>query len=174
MDMYIWLLVVIFIFHDMEEITGMKRWLNKNYDRIINRVPLSEKILSKYKNVSTAAFATAVYEELILLILICLLAQISHLPVIYGIWFGGLIGFTIHLFVHLMQAAIIRSYVPALITSILCIPVSILLIKTCYPLIDMHTSVVTGIFIGIVGVAVNLKLAHMLMLRIEKMHISSC
>ncbi len=166
MNNYIWLLVVIFIFHDMEEIVGMNKWLNKNYDSIVEKYPFAKKILSNYLGVSTGAFALAVYEELILLIVICLLASITNSAIVYGIWFGCLVGFTLHLFIHIGQAIAIRSYIPALITSFISIPPSILLIlKTAplMPLIKMNPAVIAGTIIGILGVAINLKLAHNLM-----------
>ena len=163
MNNYLWLLVVIFIFHDMEEIVGENEWINKNYDSIVEEYPFARKILSNYLGVSTGAFALAVYEELILLIVICLLASLTHNPILYGIWFGGLVGFTIHLFIHIGQALIIRRYIPALITSIISIPPSIMLILKTAPLLEMSPTVISGIIFGILGVAINLKFAHKLM-----------
>ena len=163
MDKYIWLLVVIFIFHDMEEIVGMRRFIEKDYDNIITKYPFAENVLKTYKHIRTDAFAFAVYEELILLIVICLLVEFTNTPLTIGIWFGGLIGFIIHLFVHLGQAAAIKKYIPALITSIISIPPSIWLVLKCYPLLTMSPVLIVGICVGIIGVAVNLKFAHFLM-----------
>ena len=168
MDKYIWLLVVIFIFHDMEEVVGIKSWIRRNYGRVVARFPSSARILAPYKEITTAGMAMAVYEELILLILICLLADLTMNPILLGIWFGGLLGFTLHLFIHIAQALLIRSYIPALYTSILSIPPSIYLIVRSVPFIPMGASSIIGIIIGILGVAVNLKIAHMVGWRYQR------
>jgi len=163
MDRYIWLFPVIFIFHDMEEIVGMKRFINTSYDDIIAKYPFAENVLKGYRNINTDAFAFAVYEELILLIAICLLAELTATQIAAGIWFGGLIGFIIHLFVHIGQAMLIKKYIPALITSLISIPPSIWLALKCYPLLTMSPVLIIGIIIGISGVAINLRFAHFLM-----------
>ena len=163
MDKYIWLFPVIFIFHDMEEIIGMKRFIHKNYDDIIAKYPFAENVLKGYRNINTDAFAFAVYEELILLIMICLLVELTAAPIAAGIWFGGLIGFFIHLFVHIGQAMLIKKYIPALITGIISIPPCIWLALKCYPLLTMSPALIAGILIGIPGVAINLRFAHFLM-----------
>ena len=168
MDKYIWLLVVIFIFHDMEEVVGITSWIRRNYDRVITRFPSAAKILAPYKEITTAGMAMAVYEELILLILFCLLADFTGNSVLLGIWFGGLLGFTLHLFIHIAQALLIRSYIPALYTSILSIPPSIYLIAKSVPLLPMEPASIIGIILGVLGVAVNLKIAHMIGWRFQR------
>ena len=161
MGKYIWLLPVIFMFHDMEEIIGLADWIRKNYSRIVERFPAAERILSKYKEITTAGMAVAVYEELLVLLFICILTDLTDIPLILGIWFGGLLGFTLHLFIHIAQAILIRSYIPALITSILSIPPTIWLVVKSAVFIPMDAPSILGILIGISGVAANLKLAHM-------------
>ena len=48
------------------------------------------------------AFALALYEELIILIAISALAEITKAQWAMGIWYGGLIGFTAHLVIHII------------------------------------------------------------------------
>lgn len=57
---------------------------------------------------------------------------------------------------------LIRSYIPALITSILSIPPSIWLVVRSAAYIPMDARIIPGIIVGIAGVAVNLKFAHMI------------
>ena len=162
MGKYIWLLPVIFMFHDMEEIIGISGWIRKNYSRIVDRFPAAERILSTYKEITTAGMAVAVYEELLVLLIICLLTDLTEIPILPGIWFGVLLGFTLHRFIHIAQAMQIRSYIPALITSILSIPPSIWLVVRSAAYIPMDALIILGIIVGIAGVAVNLKFAHMI------------
>ena len=75
MERYIWLLPTIFMFHDMEEIIGMRKWLSGHYDDVVARIPMARKLLEPLRDISTARFAAAVYEELIVFIIICLLAD---------------------------------------------------------------------------------------------------
>lgn len=162
MKEYIWLLPVIFMFHDMEEIIGIKRWISRYGEDLENKYKLAKKILEPYKNITTEGFALAVYEELIVLLVICILAQFTNIFFIQAIWFGGLVGFTVHLIIHLLQAIAIKKYTPALITSIICLPISLIIVAKCASFVRTDISIL-GIVIGIVGVGVNLKLAHKLM-----------
>lgn len=163
MNRYIWIFPVLFMFHDMEEVVGIKSWIEKNMDEIASRFPAAKKLLSAYKGITTEGFALAVYEELIVLMAVCALFEITGAEFVRGIWFGGLIGFTLHLVIHIFQAAAIRRYIPALVTSVLSLPPSILLIMHSYQ--PMNLAAIAGAVLGAVGVGANLKLAHKIMRR---------
>ena len=161
-NQYIWIFPVLFIFHDMEEVIGMKKFMERNREEIIRRYPFTQRILAIYrKGTSTEAFALGVYEEFLVLIAICALVELTGAEWAMGIWFGGLVGFTVHLVIHLLQAIAIRKYIPAIITSILALPPSVLLVK--HTAWDMSLMAVIGAIIGIGGIVVNLILAHKLM-----------
>lgn len=162
MKEYIWLLPVVFMFHDMEEIVGIKRWISKYGEELENKYKLAKKIFAPYKNITTEGFALAVYEELIVLLVICVLAQFTNIFFIQAIWFGGVVGFTLHLVIHLLQAIAVKKYTPALITSIISLPISLVIVTKCTCFLRADISIL-GIVIGIVGVGVNLKIAHKLM-----------
>ena len=162
MEKLIWIFPVLFIFHDMEEIIWLPGFIKKNREDIIKQYPIAETLLSVYKKgMTTQAFALAVYEELIVLMAICALVELTKAELAMGIWYGALIGFTVHLMIHILQSIAIKRYIPSLITSILTLPPSImLLVHTKW---DMNVPAIIGTIIGIAGVAANLKLAHMLM-----------
>ena len=160
MDRYIWLLPTIFMFHDMEEIVGIKKWISRHYDEVTARFPAADKILAPYKGISTARFAAAVYEELIIFIIICLLADATDIPFFDGVWLGAFIGFAVHLMVHLVQAVAVRGYVPALITSLISLPPSAYIIYKSWQGIEMGTSAAIGTAVGIVFLAANLIVVH--------------
>jgi hypothetical protein len=167
MDKFVWIFPVLFIFHDMEEVIWLPDFIRKNRGSIVKQYPIAEKLLSVYKEeMTTEAFALAVYEELIILIVISALVEITKAQWPMGIWYGGLIGFTAHLVIHIIQSIAIKRYIPSLITSIITLPPSVLLLihTKCY----MGTSALIGILIGIAGVAANLKLAHMLMEKYDR------
>ena len=158
MERYIWLLPTIFMFHDMEEIIGMRKWLSGHYDDVVARIPMARKLLEPLRDISTARFAAAVYEELIVFIIICLLADATDIPFFDGVWLGAFIGFAAHLVVHLAQAVAVRGYVPALITSLISLPPSAYIIYKSWQ--ETGASAAIGTAVGIVFLAANLLIIH--------------
>ena len=158
MKEYVWLFPVIFMFHEMEEIIGFKFFLNKNHDELEKRFP---KLLRCYRDFSTEGFALAVYEELFLCILISTLAYFLDKPVLWYLWLGAFVGCDLHFFVHLIQVSIFRRYIPASITSIICLPVNTLIVCKCLVSIE-ESAGFAAIFItlGALLVFVNLKIAQ--------------
>ena len=160
---YILLLPLIFIFHDMEEIIGFKRFLDKN-PWVFERYP---KITSAYRNFQTDAFAMAVYEEFIPFFGISLLTYFFPGKIIYAIWFGLLIALTVHFGIHIIQSICLKKYIPSFITSIICMPISIYIILKCLEYISLDLLVTAVIICSIIGMMLNLRLAHVLMHKFE-------
>jgi len=102
-----------------------------------------------------------VYEELTLCIVFCIIAIVTGR---YALWLGGFIAYAVHLAMHIGQSIVIRSYIPALATSIIALPVSFWIIKECIGLLEYSAGmVVLYSVIGIAVVGLNLKLAHLLL-----------
>lgn len=158
MILYVWIFPILFIFHDMEEIIGFIPWYKKNKEILEQNYP---KISNTYKDISTEGFAFAVFEELIFCIIICI---ISFLTNQYGIWLGVLIGCTLHFIVHIIQTLIIRKYIPALITSIIGLPVGFFIICRSIAILkySLYVILIYSV-IGIICIALNLRFAHILM-----------
>ena len=141
---------LLFIFHDSEESIGMKRVVNRNADMLQARFPFLYK---RFSNFTTEGFALAVMEEFIVFTAIALLAIYFDNSLFWNIWFGGFFGLTAHYVVHIIQALVIRRYIPALITSIICLPISVLILHNSYALIDIN---LWHILIGLAIVALNM------------------
>lgn len=158
MKEYVWLFPVLFIFHDMEEIIGFMIWYQKNKDLLDKKYPA---ISRTYENASTEGFAFAVFEELILCILICIFSINANW---YGLWLGGFIACALHFVIHIIQSLVIKKYIPALATSILALPFSIRIISNSLKILKYS---IPTIFIysilGTVIIAINIKFAHTLM-----------
>jgi hypothetical protein len=123
----IWLLPVVFMIHDFEEIIMMKPWLTKNWKTLEKRFPAKAiRAMAKQKDMSVSAVALAVAEELLVLTAFTFLGAECGM---YSLWAGFLIGFFIHLLVHIGQFIVFRGYVPVIVTSI---PAAI------YSLIALH------------------------------------
>ena len=161
MKEYVWLFPIIFMFHDMEEIIGFKFFLRQNEAELQQRFPF---ILRRYKNFSTEGFALAVYEELILCIAISALAYFIDLNFLWYIWLGAFLGCDLHFFIHLVQVSIYRRYIPACITSLICLPLNTLIICKCFLQVK-DTVLFTGAFmaLGAILVFVNIFIAQKLM-----------
>lgn len=160
MDKYIWLFPLIFIFHDIEEIIGFGIWLKKNKTVLDEKYP---SISKTYKDFSTEGFALAVFEEFIVCILFCILALITKNEFVYYLWLGSFIACTLHFVIHIGQSIVMKQYIPALITSILCLPVSVWIIIKC--IIILNGGILKTVLfslIGIIIVALNLKFAQSL------------
>lgn len=166
MEKYIWLFPLLFIFHDMEEIIGFGMWLKKNKSMLDKKYPFISKV---YENYSTEGMAFAVFEEFILCIIFCILTVITENQYVYLLWLGSFIAYTLHLVIHIGQSIIIRKYIPSLITSIICLPISIWCISKSIYIVDceMSTTILYSI-IGIIIVALNLKFAQSLIGKFTK------
>ncbi|MDC9367331.1 HXXEE domain-containing protein, partial [Clostridioides difficile] len=137
MEKYIWLFPLLFIFHDMEEIIGFGIWLKKNKSMLDKKYPFISKV---YENYSTEGMAFAVFEEFIFCIIFCILTVITENQYVYLLWLGSFIAYTLHLVIHIGQSIIIRKYIPSLITSIICLPISILCISKSIYIVDCEMS----------------------------------
>ncbi|UWD47554.1 HXXEE domain-containing protein [Clostridioides difficile] len=166
MEKYIWLFPLLFIFHDMEEIVGFGIWLKKNKSMLDKKYPFVSK---NYENYSTEGMAFAVFEELILCLIFCILAVITDNQYVYLLWLGSFIAYTLHLVIHIGQSIIIRKYIPSLITSIICLPISIWCISKsiCILNCEISTTILYSM-IGIIIVALNLKFAQSLIGKFTK------
>jgi hypothetical protein len=110
-----WLLPIVFMFHDFEEIIMFKPWLGANRTILEKRFPKwAARILAGHDKISTSSFALAVAEEFLILSVLTLLAVELEL---YSFWAGMMLGFFIHLLVHAGQFVIYRGYVPVILTS---------------------------------------------------------
>ena len=156
---YVLLLPILFIFHDMEEIIGFGRFFQKNPD-VFERFP---RVTAPYRNFSTAGMALAVYEEFIPFFGVSLLAYYYPGEILNALWYGLMISLTAHFLIHIGQSIYIRKYIPSLITSIICLPISLIILVKCMDYIEFDFSTILCIIVGIIGMVVNLKLAHMLM-----------
>lgn len=112
-----WLLPVMFMLHDFEEIILMRPW-GLRFSAILNdRLPAPIRRMSNATlNLSTPAFAFAVMLIYILFAAVTLLCVEFNL---YNFWTAILIIYFVHLLLHIGQAIYLRNYVPAVITSVL-------------------------------------------------------
>lgn len=157
-----WLFPIIFMLHEMEEIIGFGRWLDKNKELM-----QKYRILARmYRQFSNEGFAVAVLEEYLLCIVITCVSVLFHTHII---WLGTFIAFTLHLIVHILQSFVIKQYIPAVVSSILLLPVSILLIlKTIFYFNDSLLVIVISSVFCTGLMLLNLAFVHWLMRKVTE------
>ena len=81
-----------------------------------------------------------------------------------GISGWAFLGCDLHFFIHLIQVSIYRRYIPACITSLICLPVNTLIICKCLLCIE-DSALFAGAFmaLGAILVFVNIFIAQKLM-----------
>jgi hypothetical protein len=119
-DTMMWLLPVVFMFHDFEEIIMMKPWITRNKHDLRRRFPAAaSRLMPHFENLSTSSFALAVAVEFLLFGVLTFLAVEYE---IYALWSSMLVIFFLHLIFHIFSFVLYRNYVPVIITSLFSIP----------------------------------------------------
>jgi hypothetical protein len=118
----IWLFPIIFVFHDLEEIIMVEKWIKKNSDVIYEKLPrkIADRVI-KHFSMSTAQFSVAV---LVIFLFVSsstyMASQYIHQGPFANIYFfvAFTLIFFIHVFTHIGQSIFFRSITPGVITSI--------------------------------------------------------
>lgn len=157
-------LPILFIIHDFEEIIFAPRWVKENWDILSRKKrPLFGAITN------SSVFSVGVLEELIILLVISAMSVSNPNNVFY---FSVLVGYTVHLFAHLIFCFQYKKYVPGMVTSIIQLPFFILWLADIYN--AMSVSIITILFSCIVVfilLVANILLLHYLMGKISKSNI---
>lgn len=153
---YILLLPIIFIFHDMEEIAGLI-WFFKRNTYLFDRFP---KVMNTYRGMTHEGFALAVYEEFIPFFGVSLLAYYFPSNILNALWFGIFMSLTGHFFIHIGHTIYIKKYIPCVITSSVCLPISIFILIKCATLMNWNAVTIISVIMAIIFMIVNMKIAH--------------
>ncbi|MCL1982805.1 MAG: HXXEE domain-containing protein [Clostridiales bacterium] len=117
----VWLFPIIFMFHDFEEIIFIKPWFERNRERVRERFPrVAKRLLPFTDALTTPSLSLGVAGMYVLVCAVTVSAQITGQ---YLVWFGVFFAFTVHLLVHCIPSFAFRGYVPAVATSVACLPV---------------------------------------------------
>ena len=119
----VWLFPVFFLIHDLEEILTVKSFMSRNKDRIVPLLPQKLAVfVQKQFDLTTVQFSVAVAFVFLFVISSTYLAThynfdegaLRYLFIIVAVFF-------LHVFTHVEQALILRTYTPGVITSVLII-----------------------------------------------------
>lgn len=163
--MLLWLFPILFIFHDFEELILIENWVNCNKDCLIKKFPkAAKKVMSGFQDATTSSLAVGVLEEFLIISIITIIAYLNNS---YGLWIGAFLAFTLHLVMHCFQAIMIKRYVPSIITSIICLPICIWILKEMVNLITLSDFVLYSV-LAVIIMIVNLKLIHKYIFALSK------
>ena len=162
-----WLFPIIFMIHDFEEVIMFKPWVTKNAGFIKKRFPrLAARMLPHMEGLSTSSFALGVAGMFLIVSAVTLISVELDL---YYLWAAAVIGYFIHLVVHVAQFLVVRRYVPVVITSFVTAPYCIwalVVVNGRHPLPPVPTLVWSvAAFVFIVGAVVFM---HVLAARFER------
>lgn len=121
LELIMLLLPIVFMIHEYEEIIMFRCWLGSNRNELKRRFPKFEQFLARWGpfEYSTGTFALGTAHEFLLISIVSFCAVWQGA---YEWWFAALVGYSVHLLVHIVQWAVYRKYVPVIITSILTLP----------------------------------------------------
>lgn len=155
----VYLLPIVFIFHDFEEIIFIKPWINRNRVWLQDKYPvIAKRMLTYTDKLSTSAFAMAVFEEFIVLCIVTFTAIYFNF---YVLWLAVFMAFSLHLIGHIIQWFFVRRYTPAIVTTIIVLPYSVYAFKTILNMnIFTNSEIIIWTIVGIIIMILNLLLAH--------------
>lgn len=144
-------LPIVYMLHDFEEIIGMRPWVTLNEKYLYGKFPkIASRLVPHLKHTSTEGFALCVAVLFMLISIITISALFTNF---YKLWMGLFMVFSIHIVVHVIQWLIFRRYIPAIITSLLCIPYcafGIMRINKIFFLGDIFTYTIIVLIVSII------------------------
>lgn len=152
----LFLLPIFFMLHELEEIIGVRLWMDKNVAELYSRFPHFKPIIRRLDSITTSAFTVIVAEEFILVSFCTFLSAYTGNWIA---WYSCLMAFGFHLVVHLFQFLLWRGYIPAIVTSLCCLPYCIWAFRETYESFTPCEQVgyaLVGILLG----ALNLFVMH--------------
>ncbi len=164
MNCIIWLFPILFLIHELEEIFGFEKWYIKNKDKLNKYPKIAKRVNKIFRYLSTKGMLFAIFEQLILCLLVCFLAVKFNF---YILWLAAFIGYTIHLIIHVFQGIILKAYIPAFITSAIEIPICFYIIYEVFYCYEFSfDEVFYYSIVAVIIIALNLYFLHRIMRKI--------
>lgn len=113
----VWLFIVVFVIHDLEEIIWVESWIKKNRKLVMNKVPRrTRNRLDKMFNITSGQFAVAVLLEFIIFIPFTFMAAEQEK---FFIFLSFNVLFLLHVFTHLGQSLYLKMYTPGVVSAVI-------------------------------------------------------
>ena len=155
----VWMLPILFILHDFEEMIVMPLWKTRHHRKLAT---LKKPYFGSVTQGS--AFAVGVLEEFIILLFISGFCQITHNNLLY---LSFVIAYTSHFIIHYIMCLQFRGYVPGVVTVTLELPIVLLIIFHYWPSDSSLLSAISYILVAISIAYINLFIMHLIMPKIQ-------
>ena len=155
----VWMLPILFILHDFEEIIFMPLWKTRHHQKLETfKKPFFGSVTQG------SAFAVGVLEEFIILVFISGFCQITHNSLLY---LSFVIAYTAHFIIHYIMCLQFRGYVPGVVTVTLELPMVLMIISHYWPSEVSLLSAISYLFVAMALAYTNLKVMHQMMPKIQ-------
>lgn len=155
----VWMLPILFILHDFEEIIFMPLWKTRHHQKLETfKKPFFGSVTQG------SAFAVGVFEEFIILVFISGFCQITDNSLLY---LSFVIAYTAHFIIHYIMCLQFMGYVPGVVTVTLELPMVLMIISHYWPSEISLLSVTAYLFVAMALTYTNLKLMHQIMPKIQ-------
>ncbi len=115
----LFLFPLFFLIHELEEFLMMRSWIEKNSIAMYGRFPRFERIIQVMQKVTRRKVAMIAFEEF-LVVVVCTIVSAYTGNLIA--WYCCLAAFSVYLLIHIVQFMVWRGYIPAIVTTLLCLP----------------------------------------------------
>ena len=155
----VWMLPILFILHDFEEMIFMPLWKTRHHQKLETfKKPFFGSVTQG------SAFAVGVLEEFIILVFISGFCQITHNTLLY---LSFVIAYTSHFIIHYIMCMRFRGYVPGVVTVTLELPMVLMIISHYWSSDVPLLSVVVYLLLAMIIAFTNLKIMHLIMPKIQ-------
>ena len=121
----VWLLPLVFVVHDGEEILTMPRWIAGHrplLEQIARTSPAARRVVANLPT-TTREVAIAVAVELAVFLLATILIARESRPGFAVYFYAAVLGvYTLHSLTHCGQTFLLRAYTPGVVTAVLLVP----------------------------------------------------
>ena len=163
MNFIVWMLPIIFMIHDFEEIIMAEVWGKRYREEINTAWPKRQPFgLDYIHNCQTPTFSIGVEVEFLLFSLISLFSIIFQS---YFLWYGAFLGVILHMvFIHMLMCARFKNYVPGVITSAIFLLPSIWFLHTTEKILHYGVgTILLACLLGTVLIIIMIPALHKLM-----------
>lgn len=155
-EFVIFLFPIFFMIHEFEEIIMIEKWVAKNRSEITARLPKISSIVGNMLAIDTRRFSIIVAEEFFI---VSVATVISAYFGNWILWYACLGAFGIHLTGHLLQFIIWRKYMPAIVTTFLCLSYCVWAVCEAFNVFSLK-ELFLYVIVGFVVCGINLSVMH--------------
>ena len=149
MNSIVWILPVIFMLHDFEEIILVGVW-KQRYRKMLNILSIKKKPYKHFRNTNSFSMAIAA-----LFLITVVIGLVSIITKNYCVWYGAFFAFTAHFLLHIVLTLRFKHFVPGIITAIIFLPVCIFVLYKVTALLSYsYKTLVSSSVLCCLGVAI--------------------